>query len=115
MRYETTELVMHPQAYLYKVASNVASEWSMRARNRPPHDEQWVASLVDNEEPESQTMRAQSEHEIERHPSVATASVFGVPDDHWGEIVVAAVVPRGKNATVSDLIVKRSESVTTRI
>ena len=41
---------------------------------------------------------------LESHPSVATASVFGVPDDHWGEIVVAAVVLRDKNATVSDLI-----------
>ena len=34
MRYETAELIEHPQAYLYKVASNVATEWSMRARNR---------------------------------------------------------------------------------
>jgi RNA polymerase sigma factor (sigma-70 family) len=66
MRYETAELVEHPQAYLYKVASNVATEWSMRARNRQPHDEKWVATLIENEEPESQMMRAQSELEIER-------------------------------------------------
>lgn len=66
MRYETAELIEHPQAYLYKVASNVATEWSMRARNRQPHDEKWVATLIDNEEPESQMMRAQSQHEIER-------------------------------------------------
>jgi fatty-acyl-CoA synthase len=31
---------------------------------------------------------------LEAHPGVASASVFGVPDDHWGEIVVAAVVLR---------------------
>jgi RNA polymerase sigma factor (sigma-70 family) len=66
MRYETAELVEHPQAYLYKVASNVATEWSMRARNRQPHDEKWVATLIENEEPESQMMRAQTELEIER-------------------------------------------------
>jgi RNA polymerase sigma factor (sigma-70 family) len=66
MRYETAELVEHPQAYLYKVASNVATEWSMRARNRQPHDEKWVATLIENEEPESQMMHAQSEREIER-------------------------------------------------
>lgn len=41
---------------------------------------------------------------LEEHPAVATASVFGIPDDHWGEIVVAAVVLRDKNVTVSDLI-----------
>jgi RNA polymerase sigma factor (sigma-70 family) len=66
MRYETAELIEHPQAYLYKVASNVATEWSIRARNRLPHDEKWVANLIDNEEPQSQLMRAQSEREIER-------------------------------------------------
>ena len=66
MRYETAELIEHPQAYLYKVASNVATEWSIRARNRYPHDAKWVASLIENEEPESQTMRTQSEREIER-------------------------------------------------
>ena len=29
-----------------------------------------------------------------RHPSVAEAAVFGIPDEHWGERVAAAVVLR---------------------
>jgi RNA polymerase sigma factor (sigma-70 family) len=66
MRYETAELIDHPQAYLFKVASNVANEWSIRARNRQPHDEKWLDNLLDDEKPESQMMRAQSEREIER-------------------------------------------------
>jgi RNA polymerase sigma factor (sigma-70 family) len=66
MRYETSELIEHPQAYLYKVAANVATEWSIRARNRQPHDEKWLATLIDNEQPESQVVRSQSEREIER-------------------------------------------------
>jgi RNA polymerase sigma factor (sigma-70 family) len=66
MRYETAELIEHPQAYLYKVASNVTAEWSIRARNRLPHDEKWLASLIHNEQPELQMMRAQSEREIKR-------------------------------------------------
>src|SRR5882724_8266326 len=66
MRYETAELIEYPQAYLYKVASNVANEWSIRARNRQPHDEKRVATLIHNEQPESQMMRAQSAREIER-------------------------------------------------
>ncbi len=34
------------------------------------------------------------EDALASHPDVAEAAVFGVPDDHWGEIVVAAVVLR---------------------
>lgn len=66
MRYEKGELVDHPQAYLYKVAANVATEWSIRARNRLPHEQKWLADLIDREQPETQLERSQSEHEIER-------------------------------------------------
>jgi RNA polymerase sigma factor (sigma-70 family) len=66
MRYEKAELVDHPQAYLYKVASNVATEWSIRARNRHQHDEKWLAQLIDPEQPEIQLERAESADEIER-------------------------------------------------
>ena len=66
MRYEKGELVDHPQAYLYKVAANVATEWSIRARNRQPHDQKWLAELIDREQPESQLERSQLEDEIER-------------------------------------------------
>ncbi len=41
---------------------------------------------------------------LEDHPSVASASVFGIPDDYWGEIVVAAVVLRDSNTDIADLI-----------
>ncbi|MGH7104967.1 MAG: AMP-binding protein, partial [Acetobacteraceae bacterium] len=41
---------------------------------------------------------------LEDHPAVATASVFGIPDEYWGEIVVAAVVLRDRSIDVSDLI-----------
>src|SRR3954447_19342316 len=54
MRYEKAELVDHPQAYLYKVAANVATEWSIRARNRLPHDQKWLPAPHYPEQPETQ-------------------------------------------------------------
>ncbi|TSD65139.1 class I adenylate-forming enzyme family protein [Aeromicrobium piscarium] len=40
------------------------------------------------------------EHVLESCDAVAEAAVLGRPDDHWGEIVVAAIVPRpGQDAS----------------
>lgn len=37
LRYPTDKVVANPEAYLCRVASNVAYEWADRARNRRPH------------------------------------------------------------------------------
>jgi long-chain acyl-CoA synthetase len=34
------------------------------------------------------------EEALYRHPAVLEAAVFGIPDEHWGEVVHAVVVPR---------------------
>jgi acyl-CoA synthetase (AMP-forming)/AMP-acid ligase II len=45
------------------------------------------------------------ERVIAEHPAVAEVAVFGVPDDHWGESVKAAVVLRpGASATAAEII-----------
>lgn len=66
MRYEKGELVDHPKAYLYKIASNVAAEWAIRASSRSRHDEKWLTSLAGGEEPDSVLQRTQSQAEIKR-------------------------------------------------
>lgn len=73
MRYEKAELVEHPQAYLYKIASNVAAEWSMRASNRSPHHARGLETLIDSERPDTVLLRTQSKVEVKRALSTLSA------------------------------------------
>ncbi|MGE3530969.1 MAG: RNA polymerase sigma factor [Steroidobacteraceae bacterium] len=66
LRYERSELVEHPQAYLFKMAANVASEWSIRARRRHPHDSKWLDSLLTDDVAEDHAIREQSQQEMQR-------------------------------------------------
>jgi len=73
MRYERTELVEHPQAYLYKMAANVAAEWAIRAHHAKPHDSHWLATLSSGDDPEHSVSRRQVEREVLR--AIETLSV----------------------------------------
>jgi len=66
MRYERTELVQNPQAYLYKMASNVAAEWAIRSRQAKPHDPNWLTGLTSGDDPERSFARGQVEEEVRR-------------------------------------------------
>jgi RNA polymerase sigma factor (sigma-70 family) len=66
LRYDRTELVEHPQAYLYKMAANVAAEWSIRLRHSRPHDSSWLTTLVSPDEPQRRFEREQVEREVLR-------------------------------------------------
>lgn len=72
LRYDPVELVEHPQAYVFKMASNVAAEWSIRSRIRHPHDSKWLANLLTEDQPEDSVQRAASRAEI--HRALATLS-----------------------------------------
>jgi RNA polymerase sigma-70 factor (ECF subfamily) len=52
LRYDRAELVDHPKAYLFKIATNVSAEWSMRSSRRWPHDSAWLTELVDSFSPD---------------------------------------------------------------
>lgn len=66
IRYDRGELVDHPKAYLYKVASNVAAEWSIRAASRSQHDDRWLTTLTGGAEPDVLLQSVQSQAEIKR-------------------------------------------------
>ena len=53
LRAEQLDMVIEPQAYLYRVASNVAAEWRMRAAQSRPHSDAELATLVDATNPET--------------------------------------------------------------
>ncbi len=52
------------------------------------------------------------EEVVATHPAVAEVSVFGVPDEKWGEVPVAAVIPRaGKTIEPAELVAWTNERV----
>lgn len=66
LRYEKVELVEHPQAYLFKMASNVVAEWAIRSRQRLEHEPHWLNDLVADETPESEFESAAAQGEVRR-------------------------------------------------
>lgn len=53
LRVEKLELIEEPRAYLYRVASNVAAEWRMRASHSKPHGADELDALVAATTPEA--------------------------------------------------------------
>jgi RNA polymerase sigma factor (sigma-70 family) len=69
MRYDRTELIEQPQAYLYKMASNVAAEWAIRGRYQRSREPDWLAGLAADDradQVEDQAGQFELQDEIER-------------------------------------------------
>jgi len=64
LRYDNVELIEHPQAYLFRMATNVAGEWSMRSRHRHPHDARWLDDLQAESDPESELTREAAHQQL---------------------------------------------------
>jgi RNA polymerase sigma factor (sigma-70 family) len=52
LRYDRSELIDYPQAYLFRIAANVSADWAMRANRRMLHQSEWLEELVDTLTPE---------------------------------------------------------------
>src|SRR5437762_13422601 len=69
MRYGRAELIEHPQAYLYKMAANVAAEWAIRGRYMRSRDPEWLAGFVGEDQGDdalNQAGQIELQDEIER-------------------------------------------------
>ena len=66
MRYQLTELIEHPQAYLYKMAANVAAEWAIRGRQVRVYESEWLAALPAEDRVEDRISHLELQDEIER-------------------------------------------------
>jgi len=64
LRYDRAELVLHPQAYLFKIAANVLAEWSARASWRAPHAPEWLTELIDERNPEDECSREDGQSDL---------------------------------------------------
>lgn len=54
LRVEGFDSIAEPRAYLYRVASNVAAEWRLRACHSKPHSTEELDQLLEATSPESQ-------------------------------------------------------------
>lgn len=105
LRYDRAELVDNPQAYLFKIASNVSIEWATRASRRQPHSEEWLATLADDGHPETDLEREATEHELKRAVDALPPRAREILRLHYGESLTHEVI--AKRMGVSRRIVKR--------
>ncbi len=106
LRYDRAELVEHPQAYLFKMASNVAAEWAIRARHRYPHEPKWLAELPAEEQPEALVARDAAQTEIERAINTLSPAQRDILKLHFAEELGYAQI--AERTGLSPRAVKRS-------
>src|SRR5712675_185782 len=73
LRYQSAEVVRHPQAYIFKMAANVAAEWAIRSRHRLPHEPRWLSTLVARDTIEETFDNQVVQREIKRAIGMLTA------------------------------------------
>jgi RNA polymerase sigma-70 factor (ECF subfamily) len=105
LRYDRADLVEHPQAYLFKIATNVSAEWALRSNHRLPHDSAWLDELVDALSPEAELERAGVGEHLRRAIETLPARAREILRLHFGEGLTHPEVARSLGVTRK--IVKR--------
>ena len=105
LRYNNVELIEYPQAYLFKMAANVAGEWAMRARHRRPHDERWLTELHAESDPECEVEREAAHNRLRKALAGLPPRQREVLRLHYGEGLTRAQI--ADFLKLSERIVKR--------
>lgn len=66
LRYESAEVIENPQAYVFKIAANVAAEWALRSRHRMAHEPHWLAGIAVEDHVDETIDTAAAQREIHR-------------------------------------------------
>lgn len=85
LRYDRSELIDHPQAYLYKIAANVSAEWAARSSRNLPHSAEWLVELVDAIDPETEAGHRTAEAELQGAITALPARQREIVRLHFGE------------------------------
>ena len=105
LRYDAAQIVEHPQAYLFKMAANVAAEWSIRSSNRLPHESHWLGSLVAEDRPDHALDCEAAQLEIKRALNTLSPRERAILKLHFEEGLSHAEI--AKRLGVSFRIVRR--------
>ncbi|MGE0580628.1 MAG: RNA polymerase sigma factor [Steroidobacteraceae bacterium] len=105
LRYRASEVVEHPQAYLFKIAANVAAEWAIRARHRYAHEPQWLDDLAVEGGMEEACDDAAAQREIRRAIGTLTSRERSILKLHFEEGLTHAQI--AKRLEVSLRVVRR--------
>jgi RNA polymerase sigma factor (sigma-70 family) len=85
LRYETAEIVEHPQAYLFKMAANVVAEWAIRSHYRLAHEPRWLATLVSEDQAADALDSEAAQQEIKRAIGTLSARQQAILKLHFEE------------------------------
>jgi len=85
LRYDRSDLIDHPQAYLYKIASNVSAEWATRCSRNMPHSAEWLVDLVDAFDPEADLEHRANEAQLHAAINALPPRAREIVRLHFGE------------------------------
>lgn len=118
LRSDRGDLVVDPRSYLFKVAANVAWEWSMRAQQRHPHSAGWLDELADDADVVDAAARAQRHAELDAALALLPVRTTEVLRLHFHEGLTREAIAQHLNVTeriVKREIVKGLESLRVRL